>query len=125
MKNIKKKLTENNLTITKADKGKTTVILTLTECEQKVNYFIKEQKITEINNNPNTEIPKKNKANTKTEQKHNTKRTHMKIHKHEPNTPNPICHNKTAQIRYTHQTHNQLEKYTGIRTSKTHSKTTT
>jgi hypothetical protein len=39
IRNIKKKLTENNLTIAKADKGKTTVILTLTECEQKVNNF--------------------------------------------------------------------------------------
>jgi hypothetical protein len=51
IRNIKKKLTENNLTITKACKGKTTVILTLTEYEQKVNYFIKEHKITEINSN--------------------------------------------------------------------------
>jgi hypothetical protein len=33
IRNIKKKLTENNLTMTKADKGKTTVILTLTRYE--------------------------------------------------------------------------------------------
>jgi hypothetical protein len=48
IRNIKKKLTENNLIITKADKGRTTGILTLTEYEQKVNHLIKEHKITEI-----------------------------------------------------------------------------
>jgi hypothetical protein len=93
--------------------------------EQKVNDFIKEHKITEINSNPTQKYKKMSKANTKTKQKHNTKGTHMKIHKHEPNTPNPTCHNKTAQTRYTHQTHNQLEKCTSIQTSKTYNKITT
>jgi hypothetical protein len=117
IRNIKKKLTENNLTLTKADKGKTTVILTLTEYEQKVNDFIKEHS----NSNPTQKYQKRIKQILK----QNKNITHMEIHKHEPNTPNPTCHNKTAQTRYTHQTHNQLEKYTSIRTSKTHCKTTT
>jgi hypothetical protein len=42
-----------------ADKGKTTIILTLTEYEQKVNYFIKEHKITEIKSNPTQKYQKR------------------------------------------------------------------
>jgi hypothetical protein len=101
IRNIKKKLTENNLTITRADKGKTTVILILTKYEQKVNDFIKEHKITEINSNPTQKYQKRIKQILKqnkniTQKEHTWKYTNMNptppillttIKLHKPGTP--------------------------------------
>jgi hypothetical protein len=47
---IKNKMTENNLTIAKADKGKTLVILTQEEYKQKITNFIQDNKYIKINN---------------------------------------------------------------------------
>jgi hypothetical protein len=48
----KKKLVENELIITKADKGKTIVILTTGDYMKKVNNFIQENQFVLLNNDP-------------------------------------------------------------------------
>jgi hypothetical protein len=52
MRNIRNKLAKNELIITKADKGKTIVILTMENYTQKVNNFIQENQFVLINNDP-------------------------------------------------------------------------
>jgi hypothetical protein len=52
MTDIRNKLSTNELTITKADKRKTVVILTKDKYKQKVNNFIQDNKFTATNNNP-------------------------------------------------------------------------
>jgi hypothetical protein len=52
MTDIKHKLSTNSLIITKADKGKTIVILTQDEYKQNVYNFIHSNKFTATNNNP-------------------------------------------------------------------------
>jgi hypothetical protein len=49
IRNIRNKLTEND-TVTKADKGKTIVILTIEDYTQKVNNFIQENQFVLRNN---------------------------------------------------------------------------
>jgi hypothetical protein len=51
IRNIRNKLVENELIITKANKGKTVVILTMEDYTQKVN-FIQENQFVLINNDP-------------------------------------------------------------------------
>jgi hypothetical protein len=75
IRNVRNKLVENELTITKTDKGKTVVILTTEEC---THNFIQENQSVLLNNNPmqnyqkaikhamtqcNNIIPKENKWN--------------------------------------------------------------
>jgi hypothetical protein len=50
--NIKKKMTTNKLIITKADKGKTLIILTQEEYKQKTKTYIENNQFITINNNP-------------------------------------------------------------------------
>jgi hypothetical protein len=50
IRNIRNKLAENELIITKANKGKTIVILTMEDYTQKVNNFIQENQFVLINN---------------------------------------------------------------------------
>ena len=50
--NIKNKIKENQLIVTKADKGKTLVILTLEEYKLKVNNFIHNNQFIKIDKNP-------------------------------------------------------------------------
>jgi predicted transcriptional regulator len=52
IRNIRNKLAENELIITKADKGKTIVMLTMEDYTQKVNNFIEVNQIVLINNDP-------------------------------------------------------------------------
>jgi hypothetical protein len=52
MREIKEKITTNELIVTRADKGKTLVILTQEEYKQKVNTFIQDNQFTLISNNP-------------------------------------------------------------------------
>jgi hypothetical protein len=49
---IRNKLVENELTITKVDKGKTIVILSAENYAQKVNNFVQENQFTLLNYNP-------------------------------------------------------------------------
>jgi hypothetical protein len=55
---IKNELTTNKLVITKADKGKTLVILTQEEYKRKINNFIQDNQYTPINNNPTQQYHK-------------------------------------------------------------------
>jgi hypothetical protein len=137
MRNITKKLIENNLTITKADKGKTTAILTLTEYEQKVNDFIKENKITEINSNPTQKYQKRIKQilkqnKTIRQKEHTWKYTNMNpmpptlhatIKLNKPGTPiRPIINWKNApayKLAKLLQNHLQLPYTYNIQDSKT------
>jgi hypothetical protein len=52
MREIKEKITTNELIVKREDKGKTLVILTHEEYKQKVNTFIQDKQFTLINNNP-------------------------------------------------------------------------
>jgi putative IMPACT (imprinted ancient) family translation regulator len=52
IRNIRNKLAENELIITKEDKGKTIVVLTMEDYTQKVNNFIQENQFVLINNDP-------------------------------------------------------------------------
>jgi hypothetical protein len=56
--NIRNKIRENNFIVTKADKGKTTVILTQHEYKQKIRNFIKDNQFTIINKDPTSHYQK-------------------------------------------------------------------
>jgi predicted transcriptional regulator len=58
IRNIRNTLAENELIITKADKGKTIVILTKEDYTQKGNNFIQENQFVVINNNPTKDYQK-------------------------------------------------------------------
>jgi 7-keto-8-aminopelargonate synthetase-like enzyme len=56
---IRSLLKKNNLTITKADKSKTIVIINKDVLKQKVNTFIQENHITRLNKDPTDNYQKK------------------------------------------------------------------
>jgi hypothetical protein len=58
--NIKNKISKNILTITKADNGKTLVILTQDEYKHEIRNFIQDNQFIMINKNPTQQYQKTN-----------------------------------------------------------------
>jgi hypothetical protein len=92
--NIKNKISKNKLAITKADKGKTLVILTQDEYKHEVKSFIKDIHFIKINNDPNQEHQKIVKqtlkqSNNIIQKEHSWRYTNM----------NPIAQNLHATIK--------------------------
>jgi hypothetical protein len=98
--NIKNIINENKLIITKADKGKTLVILTHKEYKWKINNFIQDNHFTKSNKNPTQQFQKAIKQTLKqcnnVIQKDKWKHVNMNptapnlhgtIKLHKPNTP--------------------------------------
>jgi hypothetical protein len=56
--NIKNKFQKNKLIVTKADKGKTLVILTQEEYKQKISNFIQDNKFTKMEKTQHNNIKK-------------------------------------------------------------------
>jgi hypothetical protein len=90
----------NILTITKADKGKTLVILNTRGIQTQNTNFIHGNQFTTIKNNL-TKYYKNYKTTLKQCNNH-TQRKHMEIHECEPHTPKRTCHNKATQTKHTH-----------------------
>jgi hypothetical protein len=112
-KRHKNKVSTNKLTITKADKGKTVLILTQEEYHHKVNNFIQDNRFTVINNNPTQHYQKTIKQTLKQCNNIIQKETiwrytntnpalpnlHATIKLHKPNTPiRPIINWKHAPV---------------------------
>jgi hypothetical protein len=111
IRHIRNKLMENELIITKADKGKTIVILTKEDYTQKVNNFIQENQFTLLNNDPtknhrkaikhimtqcNNIIPKENKWKY-INMNPTAPKLHVTIKLHKENTPiRPIINWRNA-----------------------------
>jgi hypothetical protein len=78
--NIRNKLVENELTITKADKGKPIVILASEDYKQNVNNFIKGKQFGALNSKP-TKCYQNYKTNTSTMQLHLATRVNGNLYK--------------------------------------------
>jgi hypothetical protein len=91
---MKNKISKNKLVITKADKGKTLVILTQEEYKHKVKSFIQDNHFIKINNDPTQKYQKGVKhtpkqSNNIIQKEHSWKYTNM----------NPIAPNLHATIK--------------------------
>jgi hypothetical protein len=98
---IQNKMITKKLAITKADKGKSVVMLTIEKYKQKVENFIHDSQYTVISNNPTQHYQKTIKQRLK-QYNNFTQKKQVETHKHESWSPKPTCHNKTAQTRYAH-----------------------
>ena len=88
-KPIRDKLTANNASITKANKGSSMVIIYNTDYEDKVMNFIHSNNAQPTSQQHNNSIPKRTK--THTEEVHNTNkpRDHLEVHPIKPQNPPP------------------------------------
>ena len=92
--NIKNKISENKLTITKADKGKTLVILTQDEYKHKVKSFIQDNQFQKIRNDPTQQYQKMVKQTLK-----QCNNIIQKEHRWRYTNMNPIAPNLHATIK--------------------------
>jgi hypothetical protein len=90
----KGKIQKNKLIITKADKGKTLVILKQEECKHKIKNFIHDKKFMKSDKKRTQQYQKIVKQTLK--QCNNViQERQMEIHEHEPHSPKSTSYNRT------------------------------
>jgi hypothetical protein len=102
IRNMKIKLAENELILTKADKGKTIVTLTIEDYTQKVSNFIQENQFVLLNNDPTQNYQKAIKRTMTQCNDIIPKENKWKYINMNPTPPTLTRHNKTTQTKYTY-----------------------